>query len=102
MMTLMCNGTFQRLQRYTPEIEIRHKHFFNRRIPATAGRVPSQVTSCGIFCGQNVTGADVLRVFPFPLPILIPSNVRYSLIFLSSTLYSLNAVCTVNNKQKNT
>jgi hypothetical protein len=47
-----------------------------------------------------VSGADVLRVFQVPLPILIPPNILYLFIFLSSTLYSLSAECAVNNKHK--
>jgi hypothetical protein len=46
----------------------------SRRLPPI---VRSQVRSCGICDGQSDTGAGVLRVLQFPLPILIPSNVQY-------------------------
>jgi hypothetical protein len=34
--------------------------------------------SCGICGGQSGTGADVLRVLRFPLPILIPPSAPHS------------------------
>jgi hypothetical protein len=52
----------------------------SRRLPTAAARVLSQVTSCGICCGQNGTGAGFLWVFLFPLPLLIPLNAPYSSI----------------------
>jgi hypothetical protein len=50
----------------------------SRRLPTAAIRVQSQVKSYEICCGQSGTGAGFLRVLQFPLPILIPPNVRYS------------------------
>jgi hypothetical protein len=44
----------------------------SRRLPTVAARVRSQVRSRGICGGQSGTGASVLRVLWFPLPILIP------------------------------
>jgi hypothetical protein len=38
----------------------------------------AQVRSCGIYGGQNGTGAGFLRVFQFPLPILIPPTAPHS------------------------
>jgi hypothetical protein len=40
---------------------------------------------------QAGTGASFLLAFPFPLPILIPPTVPYSLMILSSTMYSLDS-----------
>jgi hypothetical protein len=42
-----------------------------------ATRVRSQVKSCGI-CGRRCsTGADILRILRFPLPVLVPHKVVY-------------------------
>jgi hypothetical protein len=49
-----------------------------RRLPTAASRVPSQVRSCGICGGQNGTGADVLRVLRFLLPVLILPTAPHS------------------------
>jgi hypothetical protein len=43
----------------------------SRWLPTAAARVNSQVRSCGICGGGSDAGADFLRVFCFPLPILI-------------------------------
>jgi hypothetical protein len=42
-----------------------------------------QVKWCGICCGQNGTRAGFLRVFRFPLPIVVPPNAPYSAIVRS-------------------
>jgi hypothetical protein len=52
----------------------------SRRQPISVARVWSQVRSCGICCGQSGTGAGLLLVFRFPLPIRIPPNASYSCI----------------------
>jgi hypothetical protein len=46
----------------------------SRWLPTAAARVGARVWSCGICGGQIGTGADVLRVLRFPLPIFIPPN----------------------------
>jgi hypothetical protein len=46
-------------------------------ISTAAAQFRAQIRSCGICGGQSSTGADFLRVFRFPLPILIaPSASR--------------------------
>jgi hypothetical protein len=51
----------------------------SRRLPTAAARVPTQVSSCGIYGGQKSgTGAGFLRVFRFPLPIFIPPTAPHS------------------------
>jgi hypothetical protein len=50
----------------------------SRRLPTAAARVRAHVRSCGICGGQTGTGAGVLRVPRFPLPILIPPTVPHS------------------------
>jgi hypothetical protein len=48
----------------------------SRRLLTVAGRVPSQARPCGI-CGERCgTGACFLRVFLFPLTILIPPKLH--------------------------
>jgi hypothetical protein len=61
------------------------------RLPTAAARVRAQVRSCGICGGQSGAGGGYIRVFRFPLPILIKSTASYSLIALSSTLYNADA-----------
>jgi hypothetical protein len=41
------------------------------RLLTAAARVEAQVGSCGVFGGQRGSGAGFLRLFQFPLPILI-------------------------------
>jgi hypothetical protein len=50
----------------------------SRRLPTAADRVRAQVRSCGICGGQSGTGAGLLRVLGFPLPILIPPTAPHS------------------------
>jgi hypothetical protein len=49
-----------------------------RRLPTAAARVRAQVRSCGICGGQSGTGANILRILRFPLPILIPLTAPHS------------------------
>jgi hypothetical protein len=65
-----------------------YNYGLNRQLPTTAARVRSQIRSCEICGGQSGSGTCFLRVFRFPLPIFIPPTFQYSLIILSSTLYS--------------
>jgi hypothetical protein len=53
---------------------------FSRPLPNAKARVRYHITSCGICGGQSGTGAGLLRVLRFPLPILIPPNAVYSSI----------------------
>jgi hypothetical protein len=62
---------------------------FNLDTKAEA-HVQSYVRSWAICGGQSGTGAGVLQVFHFLLPILIPPTAPYSLVILSSTLHSLD------------
>jgi hypothetical protein len=64
------------------------------RLATAASRVRSQVTSCGIRCGQSGTEAGLLRVLQFPLPILIRPTA--SLIFLSQMLCSFQTDSLIN------
>jgi hypothetical protein len=50
----------------------------SRCLPTSAAQVPAQIRSCGICGGQSVTGAGLLRLIRFPLPILIPPTVLHS------------------------
>jgi hypothetical protein len=50
----------------------------SRRFPTGAARVRAQVMSCGICGGQSGTGAGIIRVLLFPLPILIPPTTPLS------------------------
>jgi hypothetical protein len=50
----------------------------SRRLPTAAARV----RSCGISGGQSGTGADLLRVLRFPLPIRIPPTAPHSSAFI--------------------
>jgi hypothetical protein len=50
----------------------------SRWLPTAAARVRAQVRSCGICGGQSGVGAGFLRVFQFPLPILIPPTSPHS------------------------
>jgi hypothetical protein len=52
----------------------------SRRLPTTEARVRSQVKSCGIYSGQNDTGASFLQILLFPLPIFILPNAPCSFI----------------------
>jgi hypothetical protein len=50
----------------------------SRRLPTVAAPVRAQVRSCGICSGQSGAGAGFLRVFRFPLPVLIPPTAPHS------------------------
>jgi hypothetical protein len=50
----------------------------NLRLPSVAARVRAQVISCGIYGGQIGTRVGFLRVFRFPLLILIPPTAQHS------------------------
>jgi hypothetical protein len=50
----------------------------SRRLPVAVARVRSQFRSCGVCGGRSGTRTDFLRVFRFPLPILIAPNAPYS------------------------
>jgi hypothetical protein len=50
----------------------------SRRLPTAATQVLSQVRLCGICGGQSGTGAGLLPVLRFPLPILIPPTTPLS------------------------
>jgi hypothetical protein len=50
----------------------------SRRPDAAVAWVRSQVTSCGICGGQSGVWGGFLRVFRFPLPILIPPTASHS------------------------
>jgi hypothetical protein len=53
-------------------------HAVSRRLPTAAARVRAQVRSREICCGQNGSGAGILQVLRFPLPILIPAIAPHS------------------------
>jgi hypothetical protein len=59
----------------------------SRWLPTAATRVRFQVKSLGT-CGG--TGAGLLRVLRFPLPVLTPSTAVYSLLILLLTPYILH------------
>jgi hypothetical protein len=50
----------------------------SRRVPTAAAHVRAQVRSCGIFGGQIGNPVGFLRVFRFPLPILITPTAPHS------------------------
>jgi hypothetical protein len=50
----------------------------SRQLPKAAARLRSQVRTCGICGGQNVTGVSFLRVLRSALTILIPPDAPYS------------------------
>jgi hypothetical protein len=62
----------------------------SRRLPTATPQVRSRVRSCAIYGGQIGTGVGFLRVLRFRLEIFIPLIAQYSLIILSSILYSLD------------
>jgi hypothetical protein len=50
----------------------------SRRLLTVAARARAKVRSCGICGWQSGNGASFLRVFRFPLPILIPPTAQHS------------------------
>jgi hypothetical protein len=48
------------------------------RLPTAAPQIRAQVRSCGIYARQNGTGAGFLRVFRFPLTILVLPTASHS------------------------
>jgi hypothetical protein len=50
----------------------------SRRFPTAAARVRAQVRSCGICSEKSGTGAILLRILRFPLPVLIPPSAPHS------------------------
>jgi hypothetical protein len=63
-------------------------HAASGRVSTVAARVRYQVRSSGICGEQGGTGAGFLRVFRFPLPILIPPNVARLLMSIH-----INGIC---------
>jgi hypothetical protein len=59
----------------------------SRQFPTAAARVRAQVRSCGVCGGQSVTGAGFLRLFRFPLQILIPPTAPQSSSSSSSIIW---------------
>jgi hypothetical protein len=45
----------------------------SHRLPAPAARIRTRISSCGICSGQSGSGASLLRVLLFPLPIIPPT-----------------------------
>jgi hypothetical protein len=60
----------------------------SRWLPTVAARFRAQVKSRGICDGQNGTEAGFLRVFRFPLPILIPPTAPHSSSSISRGWYN--------------
>lgn len=50
----------------------------SRQLLAVGAWIRSQVSLCGICGRQSETGADILLVLQFPLPILIPPTAHFS------------------------
>jgi hypothetical protein len=48
------------------------KLYVSRRLPTSEARVRARVRSCGICGRRKVTGAGVLRVLRFTLPLIPP------------------------------
>jgi hypothetical protein len=53
-------------------------HAVSCRLPTAAARIRDQVRTWGICGGQSGTGAGLLRVLRFPLPIIIPPTAPHS------------------------
>jgi hypothetical protein len=58
----------------------------SRYLPVTGAWVRSYSRLCRIYGDESGTGAGLLRVLRFPLPVLIPQIVPYLIITLSPTL----------------
>jgi hypothetical protein len=67
----------------------------SRWLPTAVARVRARVWSCGICGGQSGTGAGLLRVLRFPLPIFIPPIAPQSPSSIIWVLYNRPEVATV-------
>jgi hypothetical protein len=74
---------------FTTSLGLATAQTVSRRLPTATAMVRAQVMSCGICGGQNGTGAGFLRVFRFPLPIIIPPTVPRS-SSITQGFYSYN------------
>jgi hypothetical protein len=67
----------------------------SRWLPTVPAWVRARVWSCGICGGQSGTGAGILRVLRFPLPILIPPIASQSSSSITWGLYTRPEVAAV-------
>jgi hypothetical protein len=69
---------YESVKCHTPAINLIVVQPVSRRLPTAEARVRAHVRSCWICGGQSGTGIGFLRLFRFPLPILIPPTARHS------------------------